>query len=189
MQIERMGRIFRRSMLVVVVVMAALVPRAVHSQQVLDQAYINVPFEAQNTQVWCWVAAARMVALYYNVNVPSQCEMLQAQYGAPCCGNPAQCMRPGHITEIQTLIASFGLRYSALGGAPDGWTLLALFKQGQPVVLYVNDSHFVVASGIRVVASPYGPIGYVRVLDPYFGIYEEAVPALFARTGGAIYVF
>ena len=107
MHFDRPGHYLRFWALLVVVVMAALVPREAHSQQVLDQAYIDVPFERQDTQVWCWVAAARMVALYYNVRVPSQCEMLQAQYGAPCCGNPVFCMRPGHITEIQALIASF----------------------------------------------------------------------------------
>ena len=189
MQFDIFGRILRRAMFLAVVVFLVLVPREGLSQQILDQAYVDVPYDRQNTAVWCWVAAARMIALYYNVNVPSQCQMLQAQYGAPCCANPAQCMRGGYINEIQALISSFGLRHSALGGAPDGWTLLALFKQGRPVVLYVDSSHFVVASGIRVVASAYGPVGMVRVLDPYVGIYEESVPSLFARTNGALYVY
>lgn len=157
--------------------------------QVLDQAYLNIPYERQDTMVWCWVAAAKMIARYYNVQTPSQCSMLQAQYGAPCCGNPAMCTRPGYIGEIQALIASFGLRYSVMGPPADGWTLLALFKQGHPIVLYVNNSHFVVASGIKVVATPQGPLGIVRILDPYSGPYEEPLTSLYMRWGASIYVY
>lgn len=157
--------------------------------QVLDQAYLNVPYERQQTIVWCWVAAAKMVAQYYNVQTPPQCGMLQAQYNAPCCSNPALCTRPGLITEIQALIASFGLRYSTIGPPSDGWTLLSIFKQGRPVVLYVNQSHFVVASGMKVVATPQGPLGVVRILDPYAGPYEEPLPSLYPRWGASLYVY
>lgn len=156
---------------------------------VLDQAYVNVPFETQQTQVWCWVATARMVARYYNVTTPPQCQMLAQQYGAPCCQNPAMCARPGYIQEIQALVASFGLRSSSIGPPTDGYTLLNLFKQGRPIILYVNNSHFVVANGIKVVATPGGPLGIVSILDPYFGPYEEALPNLYMRWGAAIYVY
>jgi hypothetical protein len=157
--------------------------------QVLDQVYLNVPYQRQNTQVWCWVAAAQMVAQYYNVRTPSQCEMLSAQYGAPCCQNPAYCTRPGYMQEIQALIANFGLRYSAMGPPTDGWSLLRIFKSGSPVVLYVNNSHFVVADGMKVVSTPNGPLGIVRILDPYVGIYEEDLPSLWRRWGASIYIY
>lgn len=156
---------------------------------VIDQAYLNVPFDRQQTQVWCWVAAARMVAQYFNVATPSQCEMLTARYGAPCCQNPAMCTRPGYITEIQALVASFGLRYSSIGPPTDGWTLLNIFKSGRPIILHVNNSHFVVASGIRVMQTPQGPLGIVQILDPYFGPYEEPLPSLYQRWGAAMYVY
>lgn len=139
--------------------------------------------------VWCWVAAARMVARYYNVQTPPQCAMLQGQYRAPCCSNPALCTRPGYIGEIQGLIASFGLQYSALGPPTDGWTLLSIFKSGRPVVLYVDNSHFVVASGMKVVATRSGPLGIVRILDPFKGIYEEPLTSLYQRWGAALYVY
>jgi hypothetical protein len=178
--------------LAIMAILAAGLPRTAGAQfngPVLDQAYLNVPFERQDTLVWCWVAAAKMVARYYNVQTPSQCQMLQAQYRAPCCSNPAMCTRPGYITEIQALIASFGLRFSQLGPPTDGWSLLSLFKRGSPVVLYVNNSHFVVASGMRVVGTHGGPVGVVRILDPYSGPYEEPLPSLYQRWGAALYVF
>jgi hypothetical protein len=157
--------------------------------QVLDQAYLNVPYEQQQTIVWCWVASARMVARYYNVSTPSQCQMLQAQYGAPCCSQPHLCARAGHISEIQALIASFGLRYSTVAPRVDGWTLLSIFKRGHPVVMHVDNSHFVVAVGMRVVATPQGPLGIVRILDPFRGVHEQDLPSLYSRWDAAVYVF
>lgn len=155
---------------------------------VLDEAYLPVPFEQQETVVWCWVAAARMVARYFNVQAPTQCAMLEQQYRAPCCSNPGQCTRGGYITEIQALIASFGLQMTTLGPPTDGWTLLSIFKRGLPVVLYIDNSHFVVASGMRVIGTRTGPVGIVRILDPYRGPFEIDLPSLYQRWGAAVYV-
>lgn len=159
------------------------------NNSVIDQAYLNVPFDRQETLVWCWVASARMVARYYNISTPSQCRMLEQQYGAPCCSQPGLCTRPGHITEIQALIGSFGLRYSQVAPRVDGWTLLNLFKQGHPVVLHVDNSHFVVATGMKVVQSAYGPLGIVRISDPFRGVHEQDLPSLYTRWDFAVYVF
>jgi hypothetical protein len=157
--------------------------------QVLDQAYLNVPFDRQETIVWCWVASARMVARYYNVAVPSQCQMLQGQYGAPCCSQPALCARAGHISEIQALIQSFGLRFSQVAPRVDGPTLLNIFKQGHPVIMHVDNSHFVVAVGMKVVATQWGPLGIVRIHDPIRGTHEQDLPSLYQRWGFGLYVF
>jgi hypothetical protein len=158
--------------------------------QVLDEAYVNVPFETQQTQVWCWVASARMVARYYNKATPPQCAMLQAQYGPPCCQNPGQiCTVPGSIWQIQQLIQSFGLHTSMIGPPANGYVLLNLFKQGRPIVIHLAQGHFVVASGIKVVQTAMGPLGIVRVLDPYFGIHDVPLPQLYAQWDAAVYVF
>lgn len=156
---------------------------------VLDQAYINVPYEPQQTLVWCWVASARMVARYFNRQAPSQCEMLQQQYGAPCCSNPQFCWRGGYINEIQQLIGNFGLHYSAMGPPTDGYSLLALFRQGRPVVIHLRQGHFAVASGIRVMATPMGPLGVVRVLDPFYGIQDVNLPILYSQWDAGLYVY
>lgn len=156
---------------------------------IIDQIYLQVPFERQETLVWCWVASAKMVASYFNVSTPSQCRMLEQAYGAPCCSSPSYCARPGHIQEIQRLIGGFGLRYSAMGPPTDGWTLFNIFRQGRPIVLHVNNSHFVVAAGMKILSTPQGPLGVVRVLDPFYGVYDEPLPRLYSRWGVALYVY
>lgn len=158
--------------------------------RILDQAHVPVQIEPQQTQVWCWVASARMVATYFNKAAPPQCEMLHQQYGAPCCLNPPQCTRPGTIWEIQQLIRSFGLRASEIGPPANGYVLLNIFRQGRPIVLHLRQGHFVVAAGITVVADAWGqPLGIVRILDPYFGPYEKSLPELLLDWDAAVYVY
>ncbi len=156
---------------------------------ILDQAYLDIQIEPQETLVWCWVASARMVATYYNKKTPPQCAMLQQQYGAPCCTNPQFCTVPGHITQIQQLIQSFGLHASVLGPPSNGYVLLSLFKKGHPVVIHLVQGHFAVASGIKVVATPMGPLGIVRVLDPFYGVQDVPLPTLLAQWDAALYVY
>jgi ABC-type bacteriocin/lantibiotic exporter with double-glycine peptidase domain len=158
--------------------------------QILDQAYVSVPYEQQQTMEWCWVASARMVASYYNKATPPQCAMLQAQYGAPCCMNPGQmCTVPGTIWQIQQLIQSFGLKTSMIGPPTNGYVLLNLFKQGRPIVIHLAQGHFVVAAGIKVVQSQIGPLGIVRILDPFFGVQDVPLPDLYTQWDAAVYVF
>ena len=156
---------------------------------ILDQAYLNIQIEPQQTIEWCWVASARMVATYFNKKTPPQCAMLQAQYGAPCCSNPGLCTVPGHIAQVQQLIQSFGLHASQMGPPVNGYALLSLFKNGHPIVIHLAMGHFVVASGIRVVATPAGPLGIVRILDPYYGAQDVPLPQLYTQWDAGVYVF
>lgn len=167
----------------------ATISNAQFPGQILAQAYVPVPYERQQTLVWCWVASARMVAAHFNRQVPPQCDMLQRQYGAPCCANPQLCARSGHITEIQRLIESFGLRASQIGPPANGYVLLDLFQRGRPVVIHLVQGHFAVAAGIKVVATPGGPLGIVRVLDPYYGIQDVPLPTLVSQWDAAVYVY
>lgn len=57
------------------------------------------------------------------------------------------------------------------------------------MILYVDGSHFVVADGMKVIATPLGPLGIFRILDPYYGVYEEPLPSLYRRWGAAVYVY
>jgi hypothetical protein len=155
---------------------------------VLDQAYLPIQIEPQQTLEWCWVASARMVATYYNKQTPPQCAMLQSQYGAPCCGNPQLCTVPGSIYQVQQLIQSFGLQASLVGPPTNGYVMLAWFKQGHPIVIHLAEGHFVVASGIKVVATPQGPLGIVRILDPFFGQQDVPLPVLYQQWDAAVYV-
>lgn len=150
-----------------------------------------VPFHPQQTQVWCWVAAAKMVAEFYGRRpVPDQCAMLQLQYGAPCCQNSQLCSRAGHITEIQALIGSFGGRFSNVAPPANGLVLYDALRRG-PIVMHTRQGagHFVVATGMRVVPSPMGPVGMVSINDPYFGQYEIDFPSLMHAWTAALVVY
>ncbi len=156
--------------------------------QVLDQTYLPIQIEPQQTLEWCWVASAHMVATYFSKKTPSQCAMLQDQYGVPCCANPQLCTVPGSIYQVQQLIQSFGLRASLIGAPTNGYVLLALFKQNHPIIIHLVQGHFAVASGIKVVATPSGPLGVVHILDPFYGIQDVPLPTLYQQWDAAIYV-
>lgn len=150
-----------------------------------------VPFHRQQTMVWCWVAAAKMVAEFYGHRpVPDQCSMLQMQYGAPCCQNPQLCSRPGHITEVQALIGRFGGRFSTISPPANGFALYDILRQG-PIVMHTRQGagHFVIATGMRVVPSPIGPLGRVSINDPFFGQYEVDFPSLMQAWTAALVVY
>ena len=139
----------------------------------------SVPLYRQNTLVWCWVASAKMIADYYQWKTPNQCQMLKIQYNSPCCANPALCARPGHIAEIQALIARFGGKYSSIVPPANGFVLYYALKRG-PIVLHTRQGsgHFVVATGMKVVPSRIGPLGVVKINDPLIGRYELTFPEL-----------
>ncbi len=150
-----------------------------------------VPFHQQQTMVWCWVAAAKMVAEYYSRHpVPSQCEMLQMQYRAPCCQNPNLCARGGYINEIQALIARFGGRTSGVSLPANGFVLYNALRRG-PIVMHTRQGagHFIVATGMRVDPTPGGPLGKVMINDPFSGQYEVDFPNLLQAWTAALVVY
>jgi hypothetical protein len=98
-------------------------------------------------------------------------------------------MRAGHITEISNLIARFGFSLTRLAGGGDGFQILGILKEtGAPIVAYVDNSHYVVITGMKVVESPYGPWGIVRVNDPIRGRADYDWPAFAQRLGAILYV-
>lgn len=149
-----------------------------------------VPFHGQQTQVWCWVAAAKMVAEFYaRQPVPDQCAMLEIQYGAPCCRRPDLCARGGHISEIQSLIEQFGGRASTFSRPANGFALYDALRRG-PIVMHTRQGagHFVVAVGIRLVPSPIGPLAMVSISDPFYGRYEVDFPSLMQAWTAALII-
>lgn len=151
----------------------------------------RVPFHAQETMVWCWVASAKMVAEFHaRKPVPPQCEMLQLAYGAPCCGNPDVCSRAGHISEIQGLIQRFGGRVSGVSPPANGFVLYNALKRG-PIVMHTRQGagHFVVAVGMRVIPTQFGPLGVVAINDPFVGQYELDFPSLMQIWDAALVVY
>jgi hypothetical protein len=159
---------------------------------VLDQVYLPIQIEPQQTLTWCWVASARMIATYYNKQTPPQCMMLQDQYNAPCCANPGQiCTQDGTIYQVQQLIQTFGLQASMIGSPANPTQMLSWFKQGHPIVLHLiisGSGHFVVASGMQVVQTLGGPLAIVRILDPFFGPKDVPVTQLYQMWDAALYI-
>jgi hypothetical protein len=160
-----------------------------YSGPVIDEVQLSVPFVRQDTLVWCWVAAAKMVAESLGNQTPSQCEMLEDQYGAPCCRQPWLCNRPGHISEIQGLINTFGHSLTDLSTSGTAQDLFeALQDTGAPLVAWVDGSHFVVITGMKIVPSAYGPMAVVRINDPIRGRFDQPWPVFSQRLGAVLSV-
>ena len=156
---------------------------------VLDGVQHDAPFHPQDTVVWCWVACAKMVVESLGKQAPPQCAMLQQVYGAPCCQQPGLCLRGGYIQEIQNLIATFGYTASNVSHMGDGWQVLALLKEtGAPLIGWVDKSHFVVITGMRVGPSPSGPLGHVRLHDPIRGVFDQPWPVFSNRLGAVLFI-
>lgn len=120
---------------------------------------------------------------------PSQCEMLQRVYGAPCCSQPQLCARGGHIAEIQNLIAQFGYSMSEISTFGDGFEIFDLLQSTRaPIVAWVDGSHFVVITGMRIVPSRVGSWGIVRIHDPIRGRFDQDWPVFSRRLGAILYV-
>jgi Papain-like cysteine protease AvrRpt2 len=154
---------------------------------VIDEVQLSVPFVRQDTLVWCWVAAAKMVAESLGNKTPSQCEMLEDQYGAPCCSQPWLCNRPGHISEIQDLINTFGHSLTGLSTSGTAQDLFdALQDSRAPLVAWVDGSHFVVITGMKIVPTGYGPTAVVRINDPIRGRFDQPWPAFSHRLGAVL---
>lgn len=157
------------------------------SGPVIDKVQLNVPFHAQDTLVWCWVASAKMAVEALGQKAPSQCDMLQKVYGAPCCTNPGLCARSGHISEIQNLISSFGFAASEIDTYGDGESFFEILRETEaPIIAWVDGNHFVVISGMRVVPSQIGPWGIVRIHDPIRGRFDQDWPVFSKRVGAII---
>ncbi|MEN6442085.1 MAG: papain-like cysteine protease family protein [Syntrophobacter sp.] len=150
-----------------------------------------VPYHKQETMVWCWVASAKMICEYYGrMPVPSQCEMLQSQYDTPCCQSPELCARPGQMFEIQALIARFGGRYSGVSMPANGFVLYDQLRRG-PIIMQTRQGsgHAIVATGMRIVPSNFGPLGIVSINDPLYGQYEVDFPTLIQAWLAALVVY
>jgi hypothetical protein len=85
-----------------------------------SRAELSIGAIAQQTQVWCWAAAAQMILQYYrepNLNPAGdyQCGIVGAYYYItggpfhPCVGNCYQCIAPASSTlEIQRILTGYG---------------------------------------------------------------------------------
>lgn len=187
-------RLGRQVLLLVTILVPAFSPATLSAEPfwhgpVLDEVQIRTPYHHQDTLVWCWVASAKMVVEALGESAPSQCEMLEQAYGAPCCSQPYLCERGGHIVEIQNLIRQFGYSLSRLSSYGDGFQIFSILKRTRaPIVAWIDGSHFVVITGMKIVPSNYGPWGIVRIYDPIRGRSDQDWPVFSRRLGAILYV-
>jgi hypothetical protein len=157
---------------------------------VIDEVQVKAPFYSQNTLAWCWVASAKMVVEALGETAPNQCVMLEQVYGYPCCSQPWACNRPGYIAEIANLINKFGYSMSTLVISGNGYQIFNLLRTSNaPLVAWVDKSHFVVITGMKIVPSQYGPWeGIVRVHDPIRGRFDQDWSFFSQRLGAILYI-
>jgi len=131
---------------------------------------LNVPFAAQQTQVWCWAAAIEMVGRYYGRNV-AQCQLLSAYLNFNCCAFPQSCLfgAPSMQTIQGGLFAAAGLTSQYV---PSPITLQGLRSEidaGRPVIVGYRGSF----SGHVVVVHGYDASGGLYILDPFYGSFAR----------------
>jgi len=118
----------------------------------VDLGIRNIP---QETEVWCWAAAAQQVIVKRKGSSPPQCAlvaMVHGRYPSFCCPHYERCTVPGSLGQIQKLIRNFGQRSSSLSPPTDAMTLYRNLRAGHPIILAVRNSpysgHVVVLTGM-----------------------------------------
>ena len=123
----------------VMVVGVAPVARA----EVLPAVDLGIRNIRQETEVWCWAAAAQQVIVKRKGYSPPQCAlvaMVHGRYPSFCCPNYERCTVPGTLGQIQKLIRNFGQRSSSLSPPTDAMTLYRNLRAGHPIILAVRNS-------------------------------------------------
>ena len=121
---------------------------------------LATPFDAQQTDSWCWAASEQMVLATYGFQY-SQAEIVTATYGAVVdSGGTAQQIQAG-------LISLGGLPAQVVSGPLTFQQIQTLISQGTPVIVqyespYLNEGHFVVIYG-------YTSDGNLLIDDPILG--------------------
>lgn len=103
------------------------------------EALLGIQPIAQQTEVWCWAAAAEMVLRHYglpNLNPAAnfQCGIVGAYFymlgglGHPCVSNCALCVTPiGSLTELRALVNNYGVVARQFGVPSEVLSARALF--------------------------------------------------------------
>lgn len=125
---------------------------------------LNVPFDFQENQLWCWAATIKMVSDYYGHNV-EQCEILSYWYGVQCCIYPSACNTTGSSQQIINTLAANRIS-SQWTSTPLSYSQVRQeIDSGRPLILGYRNSF----SGHVVVLYGYTSNGEVMIYDPYFG--------------------
>ena len=159
-----------------------ILSHSTNAQRYPLSVFIDIPAIPQETHVWCWAAVAQQVvfAIHGN-NTPPQCAIVSIannENPGTCCdqlgrwnGNQ-NCLVPGNLNQIQSIIFYFGGRYSSIEFPTDPLTIYNTLQNNRPIIMFVKQSafqqigHFVVIVGMEWIPTQFGfqPVLYVN--DP-----------------------
>jgi len=129
----------------------------------------NLQGQKQETKVWCWAAASRMLMSKVVKDLPKQCEIVGRELGIDCCKSISlKCLVTGDVSEA---LRKYG--YNAVEAQPDFYKAVDSIKKGNPVAIgHFNrqgsmdfTAHVVVAYAAYFKDNDY----YLQLFDPYTG--------------------
>lgn len=140
---------------------------------------LNVPFDFQENQNWCWAATIKMVSDYYGNDV-EQCAILSYWYGVQCCLYPYACDTTGSSGQIINTLAANGIYSQWLQSAFSFEQVKQEIDEGRPLILGYRNSF----SGHVVVVYGYTQSGELLIYDPYFGPFTVPYGTSFSYGSG-----
>lgn len=136
---------------------------------------LSISYFQQQTQVWCWAAAAQMVISAYG-QYPNQCQVASVALLGPayynwCCVYPGDCNTPGPSSWIIGSVQAFTGKTGSLVGGPISFDQIRNnLDNCSPVVILYGGSfigHFIVISDYNLETQS------LTVYDPFFGIHHN----------------
>lgn len=149
-----------------------------------DDRSLAVPFEAQQTQVWCWAATTSMVLSESGVIVP-QCQIVSETLWQDCCFLPqSSCVTTGPVAAMIAALDFHGGLQAYTAGRP--LTLgeaRAEIDAGRPFIIGYSGSFF----GHVVVVFGYSEAGELLIHDPNYGTVRVPYDLTFLYSGSALW--
>ncbi len=136
----------------------------------IDLGIQNIP---QQTNSWCWAAAAQQVIYWLRGSSPPQCQLVANAFNANaqyCCSYPQACNTTGQLQQIQGLILAYGGRYSSISPPANPMAVYQTLAQRKAIVLNLQTTpyigHCVVLRGMAWVQTPFGYQAVLYINDP-----------------------
>lgn len=164
------------------VFLVLFISAAAPAQTLPKSVHVDVPNHLQETEMWCWAAAAQQIIEWSEKSTMPQCGLVAVAnniHPAVCCAAQSPtCVRTGTMTQVQSLIKMYTGRSSRVIN-PTVMSLYAQLTQGKPVIIQVRMSplttHVVVLTGMTFVWTRSGAMAILELNDP-MSIYTIPVP-------------
>jgi len=129
----------------------------------------NLQGQKQETKVWCWAAASRILMSAVVKDLPKQCEIVGRELGIDCCKSISlKCLVTADVSEA---LKKNG--YNAVKAQPDFYKAVDSIKKGHPVAIthYYNQGTSYSNAHVDVAYAAYFKDNdyYLQLFDPYTG--------------------